>query len=166
MNVLKKKFWAPYSVGILIGLLSWFANLTANDFLGITTPFEHTAAYLAKPFLSGLDYFSENAPEISWGWMLVIGVFIGAYLSSMLSGDRSHPIVPKLWRARFGPSQKKRMSFAFIGGVIMMYGARIAQGCTSGHGISGILQLALSSWIFVPVFGITGIVLAKYIYKN
>lgn len=167
MNVLKKKFWAPYSVGILIGLLSWFANLSANEFLGITTPFEHMAAYLARPFFGGLDYFSKNSPEIiSWEWMLVIGVFIGAYLSSKLSGDRSHAIVPKLWSARFGTGQKKRMSFAFIGGLIMMYGARIAQGCTSGHGISGILQLALSSWIFVPVFGITGIVLAKFIYKN
>jgi uncharacterized membrane protein YedE/YeeE len=34
----------------------------------------------------------------------------------------------------------------------MMFGARLAQGCTSGHGISGSLQLAVSSWIFVVVF--------------
>ena len=30
----------------------------------------------------------------------------------------------------------------------MLFGARMAGGCTSGHGISGGLQLALSSWTF------------------
>lgn len=39
----------------------------------------------------------------------------------------------------------------------MMFGARLAQGCTSGHGISGVLQLALSSWIFVVFLFLSGI---------
>jgi uncharacterized protein len=166
MNTLRKKQWAPYAVGILIGLLSWFANLSADEFLGITTPFEHTAAFIIKPFSKGINYFQENNPALNWGWMLVLGVFLGAYTSSKLSGDRKHPDVPRLWKARFGNNVNKRMGLAFLGGFIMMYGARIAQGCTSGHGISGILQFALSSWIFVPVFGLTGIMVAKLIYRN
>ena len=32
----------------------------------------------------------------------------------------------------------------------MVFGARVAGGCTSGHGISGDLQLAASSWVFMP----------------
>jgi uncharacterized membrane protein YedE/YeeE len=166
MNTLRKKSWAPYTVGILIGLLSWFSNLSADEFLGITTPFEHTAAFFVKPFLSGIQYFQENAPQLDWGWMLVLGVLLGAFVSSKISGDRKHPNVPPLWKARFGDNERKRMGLAFLGGLIMMYGARIAQGCTSGHGISGILQFALSSWIFVPVFGVTGIIVAKLIYGN
>lgn len=164
MHSLKKKSWAPYTVGILIGLLSWFANLSADQFLGITGPFENTAAFVIKPFING--YFQENTPQLNWEWMLVLGVILGAYVSSKLSGDRRHSSVPRLWEARFGNHVNKRMGLAFLGGFIMMYGARIAQGCTSGHGISGVLQFALSSWIFVPVFGVTAILVAKLIYKN
>ena len=59
--------------------------------------------------------------------------------------------VPPLWKARFGGSSAKRLAAAFLGGAVMMFGARLAQGCTSGHGISGSLQLAASSWLFVIV---------------
>ena len=47
-----------------------------------------------------------------------------------------------------------------------MLGARIAQGCTSGHGISGALQLAVSSWLFVAVFVATAIAAAMAIYRG
>jgi uncharacterized protein len=166
MNSLKKKSWAPYTVGILIGLLSWFANLSADQLLGITSPFEHTAGFVIKPLLSDFSYFRENTPQLNWEWMLVLGVILGAYVSSKISGDRNHSSVPRLWEARFGSNVRKRNGLAFLGGFIMMYGARIAQGCTSGHGISGVLQFALSSWIFVLVFGVTGILVAKLIYRK
>ena len=166
MNLLRKKYWEPFTTGALIGILSWFANLSTDNFLGITTPFEHTAAFLIEPVANELRYFAQNTPELNWEWMLVLGVFLGAYTSSKLSGDRVHPTVPPLWQARFGKSVGKRMWFSFLGGFIMMYGARVAQGCTSGHGISGVLQFAVSSWIFVPVFGVTGIFLAKFLYRD
>ena len=103
------------------------------------------------------DYFAKKEaegkpPKIDWEVMLVVGVFLGALISSTLSGDRSAPTVPGLWRWRFGDSrvQASRPS-RFLSGGLMMFGARLAQGCTSGHGISGTLQLALSSWIFIIV---------------
>jgi uncharacterized membrane protein YedE/YeeE len=87
--------------------------------------------------------------------MLVVGVFIGAIISSTLSGDRGSAVVAPLWRWRFGESVFKRLAVAFGAGALMMFGARLAQGCTSGHGISGTLQLAVSSWIFISVaFGV------------
>src|SRR5437762_14390174 len=81
--------------------------------------------------------------------MLLVGVFFGAVLSSWLSSDRSNVIVPALWRWRFGDSTAKRFAFAFLGGAVMVFGARLAGGCTSGHGISGTLQLSVSSWVFI-----------------
>ena len=45
-----------------------------------------------------------------------------------------------------------RLAAAFAAGAVMMFGARLAGGCTSGHGISGGLQLAASSWVFSAVF--------------
>ena len=46
-----------------------------------------------------------------------------------------------------------------------MYGARLANGCTSGNGISGGLQLALSGWVFLTVMFPTGILTAFLLFR-
>ena len=46
-----------------------------------------------------------------------------------------------------------------------MYGARLAGGCTSGHGISGGLQLALSSWLFLAVMFATGLAVSALMFR-
>jgi uncharacterized membrane protein YedE/YeeE len=96
--------------------------------------------------------------------MLVLGVFIGSFASSKLSGDRRHATVPPAWRTRFGSSATLRMAVAFVGGLVMMLGARLARGCTSGHGITGALQLAVSSWIFITVAFVVAIGTALAMY--
>jgi len=53
-----------------------------------------------------------------------------------------------MWREQFGGSVPLRLAAAFFAGALMMFGARLADGCTSGHGISGSLQLAVSSLVF------------------
>lgn len=172
-NPLTLKSWSPYAVGVGIGLLSCFAFATADHPLGVSTAFESTAALTEKAIVPAAEqangYFAAKAeegksPKIGWEWMLVAGVFIGAFISSWLSGDRSSETVPTLWRQRFGPSIGKRLVFAFLAGGVMIFGARLAQGCTSGHGISGALQLAASSWLFSAVFfGVaTGTAFALY----
>jgi uncharacterized membrane protein YedE/YeeE len=159
-NPFTLKSWSPYLVGAGIGVLSWFAFATADKPLGITTAFENTAALAQKAVVPGVEQTNEfyaakaekgESPKIDWEWMLVLGVFIGAFLSSLLSRDRTTEKVPALWRWRFGDSTAKRFAVALLGGALMMFGARLAQGCTSGHGISGALQLAVSSWTFVVV---------------
>ena len=58
----------------------------------------------------------------------------------------------------------KRLGGAFAGGALMMFGARLARGCTSGHGITGALQLAVSSWIFVGLAFAVAAVTALTLY--
>lgn len=171
MNILQYKAWSPYTVGVLIGLLSWFAFATVDKPLGITTAFEHSAALSMQAVVPQITqantYYTDpdKKPQIGWEWMLVVGVFIGAFLSSKLSADRSTDIgVPALWARRFGTSSSKRFAGAFFGAAVMMFGARLAQGCTSGHGISGVLQLAVSSWIFVAVFVPAALLTASALY--
>jgi uncharacterized protein len=60
----------------------------------------------------------------------------------------------------------KRYGASFAGGVLLLFGARLAGGCTSGHMISGISQLAVSSLIFGVVTFAVAILTAKMIYKN
>jgi hypothetical protein len=163
-NPLKLKSWSPYVVGALLGVLSWFAFGTADKHLAVTLQFEHVAAMAQQAAVPQAQqtnpYFAARAaedksPKVSWELMLLVGVFIGSMLSSRLSDDRSTTKVPPLWRWRFGDSAAKRFTFAFLGGALMVFGARLAGGCTSGHGISGTLQLAVSSWIFIVLaFGV------------
>jgi uncharacterized membrane protein YedE/YeeE len=157
-NPFTMKSWSPYVVGAGIGMLSWFAFASADKHLAITLQYEHIAALAEKAVVPQVEetnnYYAVReqqglGPRIGWYMMLIVGVFLGALLSSWLSGDRSTIKVPDLWRWRFGASAGTRLSFAFLGGALMVFGARLAGGCTSGHGISGTLQLAASSWLFI-----------------
>lgn len=171
-NPMELKSWSPYLVGAGIGVLSWFAFATANHPLGITTAFENTAALSIEAVSENEQansYFADQEkkgkpPKIGWEWMLVAGVFLGAFLSSQLSGDREPVRVPEIWKRRFGDSARKRFVWAFLGAGLMMFGARLAEGCTSGHGLSGTLQLAVSSWVFITLAFLVSVILAFAAY--
>jgi uncharacterized protein len=149
-SVWRRRSWHPYAVGAALGVLSWIAFATADRALGITTPFEH-AASLALGESAGTGQ-QGSRPRVDWEWALVAGVLVGSWISARASGDGPGPVVPPVWARRFGGGVWLRMAGAFAGGAVMMFGARMAQGCTSGHGISGALQLAGSSWLFAAVF--------------
>ncbi len=124
--------WSPYLVGALIGVLSWLAFLSVGKLLGVSTSFARTAGMIEKVVVPGHAkenlYFQEEKPEIDWQWMLVLGILMGSFLSAWISGDFSLKSVPGLWEMQFGPSIWFRWSMAFLGGVILMFGARLAGG--------------------------------------
>ncbi|TWT51650.1 YeeE/YedE thiosulfate transporter family protein [Allorhodopirellula solitaria] len=167
-NPLLKHSWSPYLVGVGIGMLSWFAFWSADHPLGITTAFEHTAAMILEAAIPGLaesnSYYQEQSPKIGWQWMLVVGVLLGSVISSFMSGDREPITVPPLWQSRFGASAGLRLTVALLSAGLMIFGARLAKGCTSGHGISGNLQLAASSWLFSFIFFAVAVLTAFLMY--
>ena len=148
--------WSPYLVGVGIGVLSWIAFAVAKDPLGVTTALSRVAAPVASPFI-GADAVASNSywspMPFSWdyGVLFLVGTMAGALVSSLVTGTFHIEVVPRFWKERFGGSIVKRFVAAFLSGAAIMYGARLAGGCTSGHGISGGLQLALSSWVFLVV---------------
>jgi uncharacterized membrane protein YedE/YeeE len=93
-------------------------------------------------------------------------LIVGSLLAARLSGTRPVGAIPALWRARFGSSRTLRYAAAFVGGAVMLFGARLAGGCTSGHGISGGLQLATSSWVFLAAMFAGGITTAFTLYGS
>lgn len=158
MNVLKQARWSPYAVGASIGMLSWLTFAWMDHAIGVSTTAVRAAGGLesavAKSHVADNDYSSETfggEALVDWQFMLVVFLFLGAWAASRLGGATRAEHVPPLWAWRFGPSRPLRYTFAFIGGAVLMFGARLADGCTSGHGISGMLQLAVSSWIFTPI---------------
>jgi hypothetical protein len=101
------------------------------------------------------EYYAKyliDKPAIDWQMMLVIALPVGALIAALLSKSYRTEKVPPLWQWRFGRSPFVRYAAAFLGGAIMLFGARLAGGCTSGHGISGGLQFGVGSWIFFGSF--------------
>lgn len=161
--------WSPYVAGAGIGILSWLSFLISGKPIATSTTFAR-AGGMIEELLSGdktpkRPYYEKIKLQVNWQWMLVVGVVIGSFLSAILSGDFQVGVwVPSLWESAFGDSTFLRVSVAVLGGIILGFGARFAGGCTSGHGISGTLQLAVSSWISAIFFFIGGIITAHIIY--
>src|SRR5512136_1907960 len=82
--------WSPYAVGIGIGLLSCVAFVLSDKPIGCSTAFSRTSGMIERFFrparVAEKAYYKKFAPVIDWEWMLVIGVLIGAFISSNLSG--------------------------------------------------------------------------------
>lgn len=154
--------WNPYLVGIGIGILSWVAFGVVNEPLGISTSLASASGLCATPVMgseavANNPYWAKIPFQWNGGMLFLVGTFLGSLLSVLASGTFRLEKVPTTWSERFGGSTGRRMLAAFLGGVIIMYGARMAGGCTSGHGISGSLQLALSSWVFFLTLFVFGI---------
>lgn len=161
--------WSPYLVGSLIGVLSMLTFYFSNKPLGASTAYARVAGMLglsvAPEHTRALKYFKDNPPKIGWELMLVIAVIVGAFLAAWTGGELTGQWLPEMWQERFGAdSHLLRGVVAFAGGILMAFGARMAGGCTSGHGISGTLQLAIGSWIAAISFFIGGIAAAMLMF--
>jgi uncharacterized membrane protein YedE/YeeE len=162
--------WSPYLVGALIGVLSMFTFYFSNKPLGASTAYARVAgmlgALVAPKHTKSLKYYEENKPVIDWEVMLVVGVIFGALLSAWQGSELTGEWLPKMWEARFGDDTiALRWLAALGGGVLMAFGARLAGGCTSGHGISGTMQLSVGSWVAVVCFFASGIATAMLMFR-
>ncbi len=161
--------WSPYAAGIGIGILSWLTFLISGKPIATSTSFAQTGGMIEE-MIAGKKarerpYYKKIKLKINWQWMLVLGIVAGSFLSAIISGDfQTYTWVPPRWAAAFGDNVAIRLLVAMAGGIILGFGARFAGGCTSGHGISGTLQLAVSSWVSVIFFFIGGIIAAHIIY--
>jgi len=160
--------WSPYLVGALIGVLSMATFYFSDKPLGASTAYARLAGMIARLFAKGhtdsLMYYQDNKPKIEWEVMLVFGIVLGALVAAWSGGELTKSWVPGLWSERFGDGVGLRVGVAFIGGIFMAFGARLAGGCTSGHGISGALQLSLGSWIALVCFFAGGVFTAMLMF--
>lgn len=151
-RALRRRAWSPYAAGAIVGLLQIPAFLLVNTALGASSSFVTLGAHVASWFdAKAIDnaYFAAHAAggKNWWQVALVVGIALGAFLSARLSSLRRSGVAP-VWRKATGISTfAARAAMAFAGGFVLLFGARIAGGCTSGHGISGIAQLAVSSTV-------------------
>jgi len=95
-------------------------------------------------------------------WMISVafGIIGGSYLSSYLGGS-----ISKFSYAIYSPHSAIKAIESIIGGIVIVFGSRLAGGCTSGHGISGVSGLSLASLITTASIFIGGILFANIFFR-
>lgn len=162
--------WSPYIVGTLIGVLVLSTLALAGKKIGASSAYADSAGLIgrlvAPRHIASIPYFQSNKPKLGWTFTIVVGAILGSFLAAWTGGELTGTYLQDMWIARFGDdSYVLRTGVALLGGGLMAFGARMAGGCTSGHGISGTLQLAVSSWIAVTCFFVGGIAAAMLMYR-
>lgn len=171
MSIFTDKSWSPYAAGAVIGLLQIPTFLLMDTALGASSSFVTVAAHLASIVDPGVDKVKYLASHM-WGaknwWQVAVvaGIALGAFISMKLSGARRETISPIWVRAMGTSSLSARAPIAFFGGFVMLFGARIAGGCTSGHGISGMAQLSAGSTVEVAAMFTGGILTALLMRRS
>lgn len=170
--MLTRQAWSPYLAGVVIGLLQIPAFLLIETALGASSSYVTIGSIFVSwidPSILKSDYVARHVAATGKNWWqvaLVIGVAIGAFVSMKLSGAKRAAISPIWERALGSRSPAKRYAVAFLGGFIMLLGARIADGCTSGHGLSGLAQLAVGSTVAVAAMFAGGIATAMLLLRR
>ncbi|MES2924017.1 MAG: YeeE/YedE thiosulfate transporter family protein [Verrucomicrobiota bacterium] len=160
--------WSPYLVGAGIGVLSWLTFYFSDKPIGASSFYATLAGFIgkvvAKRHTESLAYFKTNPPIVNWGLVFVISTILGGFIAAWTGGEIRNEWLHPMWVDRFGDSIALRGVIGFAGGVLMAFGARLAGGCTSGHGISGTLQLNAGSWLAVIFMFIAAIATAMLLY--
>jgi uncharacterized membrane protein YedE/YeeE len=160
--------WSPYIAGAGIGLLSCLSLLLANRPLGCSTAYLKIRGMIgtlvSAERTGSMEYYRRFTPNVDWQFVIVPGIVVGAFIASLLSGSFGIELVPPFWSARVGDGIALRWAVGLIGGIFLGFGARWAGGCTSGHGISGNLQLSIASMLASVGFFIGGILVALALY--
>jgi uncharacterized membrane protein YedE/YeeE len=162
-------WWAG---GLGIGVVLILAVALVQP-IGVSTQYVVLDGVLLHEVLPDIANQSSYLAATAGGWTLatyefffVVGIPIGAFVASLATKRFSTRLVPSVWAHRFGSMPGRRLVWSFIGGFILLFGARFGGGCTSGHMISGVSQLAVSSLIFSAALFVSAIVTARWLYGD
>jgi uncharacterized membrane protein YedE/YeeE len=122
----------------------------------------------SNPYLnkSGGKYAKSIANPLNYGFVFVAAMLGGGLLARLTRKDRSVHQIPDVHAARFGRRPGLRYALAFVGGVIVLWGARLAGGCTSGHMMSGMMQTAVSGYLFAAAAFAAAVPTALLVYNK
>jgi uncharacterized membrane protein YedE/YeeE len=162
----QSKDYKWFFAGVGMAVLSVFVFLTSltDRIIGASTSYPYIADVITGTTQN--DAFEKIKNPGHWEMIFLLGAFISAVVISNLKKEFKFTIIHSNWGKYKGKSIAKRLIWSFIGGFILIFGARMAGGCTSGHIISGGMQLSVSSLVFA-VFVFTGfLITGKLFYKR
>ena len=181
MIELIKQPWPWYIAGPIIGLMVPLSLIIANKRFGVSSSLRHICAACVP---ANIEFFRYNWKSELWSLFFVGGILIGGFLSDRwLIGSDDIAISEKTVAGLRGLgitdftgfmpreifSWEHLLSFQgiliiAIGGFMVGFGARWANGCTSGHAITGLSDFQMGSLVAVIGFFIGGLFITYFIY--
>ncbi len=149
-----RPYMNPYVAGVGLGLVLLAAFVIMGRGLGASGAFSSLVSFgvqaISPEQAKSNEFFAEylgdgtHHPLKEWLVFEVLGVLVGGFVS----GSLAHRIKGTVEK---GPriTTRTRLIFAFIGGVLMGFGAKLARGCTSGQALTGGALLGVGSWAFM-----------------
>jgi uncharacterized protein len=167
---MKNRYMNPYLAGTLLGLSLLLAMFLAGRGLGASGGIKYCVVSLVgaldKPHVEKSEYYSKyfeggSKPLQNWLTIEILGVIAGGFISGAISKRLKFRIEksPRISNAR-------RLVFAFAGGLLFVYGAQLARGCTSGAALSGMAVLSVAGFVtMIAIFG-SAYLFAWFFRKN
>ncbi len=152
--------WA--SLGIIFGLVG-AASILLFGPIGVSGTYPRLIGEVARvvdpAYAASNPYLVKMGALLRPETFLVIGLLIGGFLGS----TRDRVKAPKVELPHPGAeTNARRYTEAFLAGFLILFGARLAGGCTSGLIISGMTQLSIAGFVFAAGVFATGIGTAKF----
>lgn len=170
-NVVRKSPLPWWFAGLMLGLV----QITAIGLykpLGVSTEYVVADAKVinkvAPAYAKGHPLLTRNRyqREMGYGSYFILGILAGALVAALISRRWKLRGTTEWWKATRGKATALRMVICFIGGVLILFGARLAHGCTTGQLASGWAQLALSAVPFTIAMFLFGIITARIVYRK
>lgn len=155
--------WVVTGIALTILNVLVFADFFSDRPIGASTAYPYLADLLTGT--TDNEYFEKIKTSGNWELIFLAGAFMAGLVISLAKKEFKVTLLHENWKKYRGTSKNGRILWAFVGGFILIIGARMAGGCTSGHILSGGMQLALSSLTFAVFVFIGLLVTGKYFYK-
>ncbi|AOW20114.1 YeeE/YedE family protein [Urechidicola croceus] len=173
--------WPWYVSGPLIAFIMFLLIMVGKNF-GMSSNLRTLCTICGAG--NKVDFFKFDWKTQRWNILVAVGTVIGGliaayFLSNSEVVNINSDVVSKLNDLGFESAGKsylptelfdsndlnmKSIIILIIGGLLVGFGARYAGGCTSGHAISGLSNLQLSSLIAVVGFFIGGLIMVHLIF--
>ncbi|MGE4266785.1 MAG: YeeE/YedE thiosulfate transporter family protein [Deferribacterales bacterium] len=152
-RVITAKTWTPWVTGALTGILAALCCVCGKTVLGASGGFITAASFMGKylnmPWQDLLYFKFVKPPVISFQLIQFAGMIAGSFTAAYLSSDFKLRLTPdEGMGGRTGSDIIKRWVTVFFCGILIEFGASVAGGCTSGLGISGIIQQSPAGFLF------------------
>lgn len=163
-------YWNPYICGIGLGLVLLATFLVMGRGIGasgamtsvVATGVQTVSKSHAEANTFYMGYLGDGTVHPLKDWLVfeVLGVLIGGFISGRLAG-RNRIKIEK------GPllSNNRRFLFAFVGGIIMAFGTKLARGCTSGQALTGGAMMNVGSWMFMIALFVGAYAMAGFVKR-
>ncbi len=165
-----KPYMNPYTAGIIVGFVLFLAFILIGKGLGasgaITRSVLTFISLFAPDHAAAAPYYQKylgSTTHSLYDWLVFISV--GSVVGGFVSGMMNRRMKVEIFKGE-QISNKKRLYLAFLGGFITFIGARLAEGCTSGHGLTGGAMLGVAGWIFLLGVFTSGFITAFFIRKT